>query len=478
MKKLLSAGGSTGRASDSFGIGWSTSAVSCLAVCVALLAPASARAESISGALAKAYSFSPDLNQQRAATRANDESVPQATAGFRPTVTGSVQASELRTETMFRGTSGETKTFPRTAQISVQQTLYNGNRTANGVRRAESAVLQSRENLRQSEQTILANAAQAYMNVLRDTALLKLQQNNVEVLQQQLKQTQDRFQVGEVTRTDVAQSEAALALGQANSFTAQSTLQNSLAVYRQLVGVPPRNLDPARPLEGLLPKSLQDAISLSQSEHPAIQAALHSVDAAALAVKVQEGALYPTVSVQGTFGQSRDISTSSLGLKSTSAQATANLSVPIYDGGSTYAGIRQAKETLSQQRLVADQQREAVRAQVVSAWGAYQNTKFVIQSFESQVRANEIALNGVREEAKVGQRTTLDVLTAQQTLLSSRVNLITAQRDRVVNSYLLLSAVGKLSAGTLGLGVTTYDPTVHYDQVKDKWWGVRTPDGR
>ena len=335
MKKLLSAGGSTGRASDSFGIGWSTSAVSCLAVCVALLAPASARAESISGALAKAYSFSPDLNQQRAATRANDESVPQATAGFRPTVTGSVQASELRTETMFRGTSNETKTFPRTAQISVQQTLYNGNRTANGVRRAESAVLQSRENLRQSEQTILANAAQAYMNVLRDTALLKLQQNNVEVLQQQLKQTQDRFQVGEVTRTDVAQSEAALALGQANSFTAQSTLQNSLAVYRQLVGVPPRNLDPARPLEGLLPKSLQDAISLSQSEHPAIQAALHSVDAAALAVKVQEGALYPTVSVQGTFGQSRDISTSSLGLKSTSAQATANLSVPIYDGGST-----------------------------------------------------------------------------------------------------------------------------------------------
>jgi outer membrane protein len=144
----------------------------------------------------------------------------------------------------------------------------------------------------------------------------------------------------------------------------------------------------------------------------------------------------------------------------------------------TYAGVRQAKETLGQQRLVADQQREAIRAQVVSAWGAYQNTKFVIQSFESQVRANEIALNGVREEAKVGQRTTLDVLTAQQTLLSSRVNLITAQRDRVVNSYLLMSAIGKLSASTLGLGVTTYDPTVHYDQVKDKWWGVRTPDGR
>jgi outer membrane protein len=276
----------------------------------------------------------------------------------------------------------------------------------------------------------------------------------------------------------VAQSEAALALGQANSFTAQSTLQNSLAAYRQLIGVPPRSLEPARPLEGLLPKSLQDAINYSQAEHPAIQTALHAVDVAALAVKVQEGALYPTLSVQGSASQSRDASTSNLGLKQTSLQATANLSVPIYDGGLTYAGVRQAKETLSQQRLVADQQREAVRAQVVSAWGAYQNTKFVIQSFESQVRANEIALNGVREEAKVGQRTTLDVLTAQQTLLSSRVNLITAQRDRVVNSYLLMSAIGKLSSSTLGLGVTTYDPTIHYDQVKDKWWGVRTPDGR
>ncbi len=454
--------------------------VSRLSLCVAILAvsAASSHAESISGALSRAYSFSPDLNQQRAATRATDEGVPQATAGWRPNVNASVQAADTYVQFERFGTTTDSRTFPRSASLTVTQTLYNGNRTANTVRRAESAVLQSREALRLSEQNILGNAASAYMNVLRDTALLKLQQNNVEVLQQQLKQTQDRFQVGEVTRTDVAQAEAALALGQANSFTSQSNLQNSLAVYRQLIGVPPRNLEPARPLEGLLPKSLQDALTFSLSEHPSIQSALHAVDVAALAVKVQEGALYPTLSVQGSVSQARDSSTTSLGLKQTSATALANLSVPLYDGGATYAGIRQAKETLSQQRLVADQQRELVRAQVVSAWGAYQNTRFVIQSFESQVRANEIALNGVREEAKVGQRTTLDVLTAQQTLLSSRVNLISAQRDRVVNSYLLLSAIGNLSATKLGLNVTAYDPTVHYDQVKDKWWGLRTPDGR
>jgi outer membrane protein len=454
------------------------SAVSFLAICIAVLSPVGVRAESISGALAKAYSFSPDLNQQRAATRATDENVPAATAGFRPMVSASGQAGISRTELESHGQSAAQNTLPRTAALTVTQTLYNGNRTANGLRRAESQVFQSRENLRLSEQSILGNAAQAYMNVLRDTALLKLQQNNVEVLQQQLKQTQDRFQVGEVTRTDVAQAEAALAQGQANSFTSQSNLQTSLAVYRQLIGEPPRNLEPARPLEGLLPKSLQNAVALSQAEHPSIQAALHAVDAAALQVKIQEGTLYPTLSVQGSLSQSRDASSSNAGVSATTATALANLSVPIYDGGLSYAGIRQAKETLSQQRLVADQQREAVRASVVSAWGAYQNTRFVIQSYESQVRANEIALNGVREEAKVGQRTTLDVLNAQQVLLNSRVNLISAQRDRVVNSYLLLSSIGKLSASILGLGVTTYDPTVHYDQVKDKWWGVRTPDGR
>lgn len=441
------------------------------------LACAPTMAETISGALARAYAFSPDLNQQRAGTRAQDETVPGATAAWRPTVSGTAQASDVLQNSERGGLSQFTHAMPRSYGVTVTQTIYNGGRTLNGVRRAESGVFQSRENLRNGEQSILYAAATAYMDVLLATATLKLQQNNVEVLQEQLKQTQDRFQVGEVTRTDVAQSQAALSQGQAAAFTAQSTLQTKLAIYRQLIGTPPHNLEPARPLEALLPRSLDEAVALAQSEHPAIQAALHAVDAAALNVKIQEGALYPTVSVQGSLTKTNDTSNVP-GYKQTTATALANLTVPFYDGGSTYAGIRQAKEQLGQARLVADQQRELVRAQVVSTWGTYQNTKFVIQAYLAQVRANEIALNGVREEAKVGQRTTLDVLNAQQTLLSSRVNLIQAQHDQVVNSYGVLTTIGRLTAQNLGLNVVAYDPTIHFDQVKDKWWGVRTPDGR
>ncbi len=442
---------------------------------------AGAQAETMSGALAKAYSFSPDLGQQRAATRAADEGVPRATAGFRPTVTGTATTGSAWTynnNNLSRTAPvSENTTFPRSAAVTATQTLYNGNRTLNGVRQAESTMFGSRETLRQSEQTVLNAAATAYMNVLRDTALLRLQENNTEVVTQQLKQTKDRFQVGEVTRTDVAQSEAALALSNANAFTARSNLQNSLAVYRQLIGEQPKNLSPARPLDSLVPRSLNEAIGKSQVEHPQIQAALHAVDAAALTVKVQEGALYPTLSVQGTYSQTWDTANVPHN-KTTTLSAIGNLTIPIYDGGLSYASIRQAKEQLGQSRMQADLARETVRAAVVSAWGAYQNSKLVIQSFNAQVRANEIALNGIREEARVGQRTTLDVLNAQQTLLNSRVNLVTAQRDQVVNSYALLLALGKMSAANLGLKVDTYDPSIHYDQVKGKIWGLRTPDGR
>jgi outer membrane protein len=433
-----------------------------LAICVALFASTGSvavRAETISGALAKAYGFSPDLGQQRAATRAADEGVPKATGGFRPTVTatGTAGVAETQTRSPLSKTNPATdfNTYPRTANVTITQTIYNGNRTENTVRQAESTVLQSRETLRLSELNILNNAAAAYMNVLRDTALLQLNESNIQVLQQQLKQTNDRFQVGEVTRTDVAQAQAALASGQATAFTARSNLQNSLGIYRQLIGEPPKNLAPARAIEALLPKSL----------------------VAALNVKVQEGTLYPTLSVQGVASRSLDAANTPKA-NVTSLSAIGNLTVPIYDGGVSYANIRQSKEQLGQARLQADLQREAVRSLVVSAWGAYQNTKASIQSFLASVRANEVALAGIREEAKVGQRTTLDVLNAQQTLLNSRTSLVTAQRDQVVNSYALSAAVGQLSATKLGLGVVSYDPTVHFDQVKDKIFGVRTPDGR
>ncbi len=442
-----------------------------------------AQAETISTALSRAYVSSPDLNAQRAFARATDENLPRATAGYRPTVTvnGSVgrQYNEVTSPTTAARAGGRTAsvTTPRTASLTLTENLYNGNRTQNGVRQADSQIFQAREQLRLSELNLLNNAATAYMNVLRDTAILNLRRNNVSVLDQQLKQTRDRFSVGEVTRTDVAQAESALAQGQSDAFTAQSTLSTSIANFRQLIGVEPKNLAPARPVEDLLPRTLESAIQASQNEHPQVTAALHAVDVAEYAVKIAEGALLPTLSLQGQALQSKDYQSVN-GQRAFSASATANLSVPLYQGGSEYAAVRQAKEQVSQARLQADLARDQVRSSVVSSWGIYQNARAVIQAQQSAVRAAEIALNGVREEAKVGQRTTLDVLNAQQVLLNARVNLVTAQRDRVVGSYNVLASSGLLSAATLNLRAENYDPKVHYDQVKDKWIGLQTPDGR
>jgi outer membrane protein len=313
--------------------------------------------------------------------------------------------------------------------------------------------------------------------VLRDTAVLDLRASNIKVLEEQLRQTQDRFKVGEVTRTDVAQAEAGLAGSRADYYTAQSNLQNSIASFRQVVGVQPTRLEPAKPLERGLPTNLASAIAISQIEHPSVQAALHQVDAAAQAVKVAEGALYPTVSVAGSLSKAYDISN----VGNTEAfvgSVTGNVTIPIYQGGAEYATIRQAKENLGQARLLADVQRENVRAAVISAWGLLESSRATVQSDQASVNASEIALNGVREEARVGQRTTLDVLNAQQTLLNARVALVGAQRDRVVASYAILATIGRLSIQSLSLKVKEYSPIVHFNQVKDKWFGLRTADGK
>ena len=436
-----------------------------------------ARAETISSALARAYGGNPDLNQQRAGSRASDEGVSRAVSGYRPSVTVNSSLGYNFENQVVNVFNNRASSFPTSGGVTVTQNVFNGNQTTNTVRQAESNVLQSREQIRNTEQNTLQNGATAYMNVLRDTATLDLNKNNITVLEEQLRQTRDRFNVGEVTRTDVAQAESSLATARSNYFTAQSNLQNSIANYRQIIGVEPKRLEAARPIDGLLPRTLQDAVVIALSEHPAIQAAFHNVDAAQLQVQVNEGQLYPTVNVVGNVQQNNQYA----GLPSNSlfnGSVVAQLSVPIYNGGATYALIRQSKELLAQARLQADLQRDMVRANVVSTWGQLEAAKAVIRSSEAAVKSSEIALDGVREEAKVGQRTTLDVLNAQQTLLSSRVNLVSAQRDRVVASYTVFAAIGRLSATNLSLSVIPYDPTIHFDQVKDKWIGLRTPDGR
>jgi len=339
-------------------------------------------------------------------------------------------------------------------------------------------VLASRATLRVTEQTVLLSAVTAYMNLLRDSAILDLQRRNVEVLQEQLRQTRDRFNVGEVTRTDVAQSESRLASGRSQVLVAEANYKASAATYRQVIGSNPGKLAPGSPVDRRSPPSLAGAVGAATSSHPAVVAAEYNVDVAQLAVKVAEGALYPTLSVQGNFQQNW-LSTQNLTtMNSYNASVLGTLSVPIYQGGAEYSAIRQAKETLAQKRLDFDTARDQVRQSVVQSWGNLEAAKANIEATTAQVQAAEIALNGVREEARVGQRTTLDVLNAQQELVNARVALVTAQRDRVVASYTLLAAVGRLAPSVLGLHVPVYDARVHYQQVRDSWAGVRTPDGR
>ena len=438
---------------------------------------ADARAESLHSALTRAYAANPVLGAQRANVRATDENVARAKAGYRPRITATADAGTRYIESSRPGvpTFSQTTT-PYGFGIGIEQTLFDGFRTDNSVRQAESGVLNARESLRNQEQTTLFEAATAYMNVLRDTAVLNLERNNVEVIEEQLRQVQARRDVGEITRTDVFQAQARLALSQSRASLAESNLRTSMGRYRQVIGVEPRALAPGRPVDHLVPRSVEQALRLSQEEHPAAKAALHAVDVAELQVRITEGELYPTLTLAGDVAQRFDVQAP--GDEQFSASVVARLTVPIYEGGAVYARTRQAKETAGQRRLEADSTLDQVRSAVVSAWGQYEASKAQIAAAEAQVQASETALEGVRNEARVGQRTTLDVLNAQQELLNARVNLVTAQRDRVVASYAVVQATGRLNYRALGLDTPEYTPATHLRQVKDLWRGTLTPDGR
>jgi outer membrane protein len=441
------------------------------------------RAETINGALVKAYLTNPDINTQRAAVRVADENVPKANAGYLPTVTANGNISIERAQTSLLGAndavagSADLTLKPRGYGVTANETVFNGGRTLNSIRQAESQVFGAREQLRNTEQNTLLSGVTAYMDVLEDTAILDLDNNNVEVLQEQLRETRDRFTVGEVTRTDVAQAEASLASAQATALSAVATLQAAVARYRQFIGDEPTSLAPVKPIVKPLPKTLPEAITISQVEHPAISASLHGVDAAQLEVKIAEGALYPTIGISAAVSNQFD-SGGIPGFHVLSGQLMGQINIPIYQGGAEYASTRQAKESLSQQEMQTDSLRNQVRQAVVAAWGLNEASVGVVRAARAAVSANEVALTGVREEAKVGQRTTLDVLNAQQALLQARTTLVQAEHDQVVNSYSVLSSIGRLNIPTLGLAVAEYDPRVHFDQVKNKWIGLRTPSGQ
>jgi outer membrane protein len=461
----------------------------CAAALAVLASATLPRAETIEGALAKAYQNNPQLNAQRAIVRQTDENVNQAIAGYRPNVSATVEAGKQYTNTtetfppipgtaLSQSTSVTVKgpTTPRSAGVTASQTLYDGGQTANRTRAAEAQVFAARETLRVIEQSVLLSAAAAYMDVLRDTANLDVQRNNVRVLQQELTDTTNRFNVGEIPHTDVSQAQAQLAGGEATLHAAEATLLTSRASYRRIIGVQPEGLSAATPVDRFAPRTLEASIEQGIKQNPSVTAAMYDVDVAVLQVKIAEGGLYPTLALQGNVEKQYDANI--LTPKLFTSTVTLGLSIPIYQGGKEYSAIRQDKEAVGAQRLNVDQVRDQVRSDVTQFWGQLTATKAQTEAAQRQVTASEDALNGVRDEARVGQRTTLDVLNAQQALVNARIGLVNAQHDRVVASFSLLSGVGRLSAQVLRLPVAVYDPMVHYQQVRDKWFGVRTPDGR
>jgi outer membrane protein len=446
-------------------------------------------ADTLESALAYAYANNPQLNSQRAVVRATDEGVPTALAGYRPRAVATANIGVQSLSTTIREIGSLTPpndparyftqsgvNTPHGIGATVTQNLLNGFQTANRTRLAESQVFAARETLRSIEQAVLFNATTAYMNLLRDAGILELQRSNLEVLGEQLRQTNQRLQSGNVTATDVSQAEARLNVGRTQLFVAEANYASSRAVYRQVIGLDPGRLAPAAPVDRFTPATLPSALAVGVAQNPIVAIAQHNVDIATQQVKVAEGALYPIVSLQGTVQKNYELALNSL--QSFTASGSVQYSAPLYQGGAEYAAIRQAKETQGQKQLDLSVARDQARMTVAQAWAQLEAAKSSIESTRNQVKAAEAALNGVREEARLGQRTTLDTLNAQQELVNARIAMVVAQRDRLVNSYALLAAVGRLAPQVLGLSVPSYDPQVHYHQVRDAWVGVRTPDGR
>lgn len=442
---------------------------------------ASSSAETMEDALARAYQNSPKLNAQRAQVRSIDENVPQALSGYRPKVTLTGSAGYRYLDTLSRSSGSATtwvqtdyRDVPRSAALTVSQTIFNGNQTANRARAAETQVLAAREVLRSLEQSVLLSAVTAYMDYLRDLASLDVQKSNVRVLEQTATQAHDRFLLGEVTYTDVAQSEAQLAAGRSQERSAESQLATSKANFRRDIGDNPVKPAPGSPVDRFLPGSLSAATEIALVESPDIVGAIHDIDANHLQVRINEGALLPTVALQASVQDSYEsYEQLTRTYRSFGAAAAVQASVPIYQGGAEHALIRQSKELLAEQQLALERVRGGVRATVAQRWGQLGATKAQVQSAQAQVSASEIALNGVRNEARAGQRTTLDFLNAQFALVNARISLVNAQHDRVIASYNVLSAIGRLSPRVLGLRTVIYDPSAHYLQVRNKWFGTK-----
>lgn len=440
------------------------------------LLPGMAMGQTLEDALSAAYLNNPRLLGGQAELRATNEAVPQALSNWRPRVELSGRAGlERQSADMGVGDNGwESETRrPRSAELAVTQPLYRGGRTVAGVERAENEVLGQRARLVDTEQTVLLDAVTAYMDVWRDEAEVRLNINNEQVISRHLRAARDRFEVGETTRTDVAQAESRLSRASAQRLAAEGQLRTSRAIFREVTGIPAGTLTQPDPVTDL-PASEEQASEQAQRGNPRVVSAGFFDRAAERAVRERIGALLPELNLRGALNEGRE--QQGRDTKVRGASLIAELRVPLYQQGLVSSQVREARQVSSQRRLEMEQARRAAEQEATSAWEALQSAQAQSVSFEAQVQAAEIALEGVREEATVGARTILDVLDQEQELLDAQVNLVRAQRDEVVASFRLLAAIGHLTAADLGLDVPLYDPEQDYRAVRNLWFGLSAPD--
>ena len=440
-----------------------------------LMAPA-AFAESLVEALASAYQNNPTLLAERASLRATDEGVASALSGWRPTVQidGDAGFSESETTSVTSGFTTTTKDSLqlRSFSLSITEPLYRGGRTEAETLSAENLVDAGRAGLAVTEQRVLLDAVTAYMDVLRNKTVVQLNRNNERVVERQLQAARDRFEVGEVTRTDVAQAEARAAQAKADRIGAEGSLISSRAAYRQFVGDLPGKLEwPAR--IGGVPANERDALQAASTANPIIVSANFAELSARDDIDVAISDLLPQVSLRGAYDRSFDVSAFTEELETLSLSAV--VTIPLYQSGAAHSAVRRSKQIASQRRLEYEEARRAVFEEVTRAWESLITAQAQISAFQAQVSAAELALEGVEQETIVGLRTTLDVLDAEQEVFAARVNLVSAERDAVVSSYWVKATIGELTAVALELPVERYDADAHYRSVRDKWFGL-SPD--
>lgn len=431
------------------------------------LAAAPAHAQSLEDALILAYQNNPALMAQRAKLRATDEKVPEALGGYRPTLalTGGVGQSRA-----YAASAGTDSLTPRDAALEIKQPIFSGFKTTSAVDSAEAQVKAQRAILENAEQETLYQAAKAYLDVLRSQKILELTQSNESVLTTNLAATNERLRVGEVTKTDTAQSEARLSAATARRIKAQGDLAADRAAYIRVIGAEPASLQQPQ-IPSNAPSAFDEVIQDATTHNPAILAADHTVTAAQANITQAQGALLPDLSLVGTLSHAQDQSVL-MQDRQNAATIMARLTIPLYTSGSDDARIRAAKETEAQKRYERTDIRQQIRELATRAWQNLKTAQAAIIATKAQRDAAQLALRGVQEERAAGTRTVLDVLNAEQELLSANVDLVQADHDQALALLQIKAAIGKLTAQAIGLSVPAYDPKAHYEKVRGKWIGT------